>query len=120
MNEYRAVGDWNRWRKTEVLEEKACPSANLSTTNPTWTGVGLNPCLRGEMPATTRLSHITTFCCYSQGKFVRGHTTKAYRESEVKNSTHSLMLVLYRPPAALPRSEQLCLLGPTKYVIIFT
>jgi hypothetical protein len=35
--------------------EKTCPSATLSTTNPTW----INPGLRGERPATNRLSHGT-------------------------------------------------------------
>jgi hypothetical protein len=36
---------------------KSCPSATLSTTNPTWTDPGPNPGLRGERPATNRLSH---------------------------------------------------------------
>jgi hypothetical protein len=36
---------------------KTCPSATLSTTNPTWTDPGSNPGLRGEWPATNRLSH---------------------------------------------------------------
>jgi hypothetical protein len=35
---------------------ETCPSATLSTTNPTWTDPGSNPCLRGEMLATNRLS----------------------------------------------------------------
>jgi hypothetical protein len=39
--------------------EKTCTSATLSTTNPTWTDPGSNPGLRGEMPATNRLSHGT-------------------------------------------------------------
>jgi hypothetical protein len=38
---------------------KICPSATLSTTNPTWTDSGSNPGLRGERPATDRLSHGT-------------------------------------------------------------
>jgi hypothetical protein len=40
---------------------KTCPSATLSTTNPTWTNPGSNPGLRGERPATNRLSHGTAF-----------------------------------------------------------
>jgi hypothetical protein len=32
----------------------------LSTTNPTWIFPGVNPCLRGERPATNDLSHGTT------------------------------------------------------------
>jgi hypothetical protein len=39
--------------------EKTCPSATLSTTNPTWIDPGSNPGLRGERPATNRLSHGT-------------------------------------------------------------
>jgi hypothetical protein len=38
---------------------KICPSATLSTTNPTWTDPKSNPCLRSERPATNRLSHGT-------------------------------------------------------------
>ena len=40
---------------------KTCPSATLSTTNPTWTGPGSNLGLRGERLATNRLSHGTAF-----------------------------------------------------------
>jgi hypothetical protein len=38
---------------------KTCPIATLSTTNPTWTDPGSNLGLRGERPATNRLSHGT-------------------------------------------------------------
>jgi hypothetical protein len=38
---------------------KTCPSATSSTKNPTWTDPGSNPSLRGEKPATNRLSHGT-------------------------------------------------------------
>jgi hypothetical protein len=44
--------------ETEVLGENL-PSATLSTTNPTWIDLGTNPGLRGERPATNRLSHGT-------------------------------------------------------------
>jgi hypothetical protein len=33
---------------------KTCPTATLSTTNPTWTDPGSNPGLRCERPATNR------------------------------------------------------------------
>jgi hypothetical protein len=46
------------WRKT-------CPSATLSTTNPTWTDPRWNRGLRGESPATNRLSHGTASCATS-------------------------------------------------------
>jgi hypothetical protein len=38
---------------------KTCPSATLSTTNPTYTDPGSNPGLRGGRPAANRLSHGT-------------------------------------------------------------
>jgi hypothetical protein len=38
---------------------KTCPSATLSTTNPTWIDPGANPGLRGESPATNDLSRGT-------------------------------------------------------------
>jgi hypothetical protein len=38
---------------------KICPSATLSTKNPTWTDPGPRPGLRGERPATNRLTHGT-------------------------------------------------------------
>jgi hypothetical protein len=34
----------------------------LFTTNPTWTDLGSNPGLRGERPATKRLSHNLLLC----------------------------------------------------------
>jgi hypothetical protein len=48
--------------ETEVLGENL-PSANLSTTNPKWINPGANPGLRGERPATNRLSHGTPTKC---------------------------------------------------------
>jgi hypothetical protein len=41
-------------RKT--TERKTCSIATLSITNPTWTGRGTNPGLRGEKLATDRLN----------------------------------------------------------------
>jgi hypothetical protein len=38
---------------------KTCPSATLSTTNPTWIDLGTNPGLRGDRPVTDDLSHGT-------------------------------------------------------------
>jgi len=34
-----------------VIGEKVCPSATSSTTDPTWTGLVLNPDDRGESPS---------------------------------------------------------------------
>jgi hypothetical protein len=49
--------------ETEVLGENL-PSATLSTTNPPWIDPGANPGLRGERPATNRLSHGTALTWY--------------------------------------------------------
>jgi hypothetical protein len=43
-------------RRTRI---KTCPSATLSTTNPTWIDHGANPGLRGERPAANYLSYGT-------------------------------------------------------------
>jgi hypothetical protein len=43
--------------ENQSTREKTCPSATLSTTNPTWTDPGSNPGLRGGRPAANRLSH---------------------------------------------------------------
>jgi hypothetical protein len=43
--------------KNRSTRGKTCPSATLSTTNPTWTDPGSNPGFRDGRPATNRLSH---------------------------------------------------------------
>jgi hypothetical protein len=51
---------WNEIdRGKPTTRRKTCPSANLSTTNPTWTDPGSNPGLRSERPETNSLSHGT-------------------------------------------------------------
>jgi hypothetical protein len=52
---------WNEIdrRKPKYLGGKTCPSATLSTTNPTRTDSGSKPGLQGGRPATNRLSHGT-------------------------------------------------------------
>jgi hypothetical protein len=50
---YIVTGENRRTRR------KTCPSATLSTTNPTWIDQDANPGLRGERPATNDLSHGT-------------------------------------------------------------
>jgi hypothetical protein len=46
-------------RGIQSCRKGTCCSAILSTTNRTWTELGSNPGLRGERPATNRLSHGT-------------------------------------------------------------
>jgi hypothetical protein len=43
--------------KNRRTQRETCPSATLSTNNPTRTDPEANPGLRGEMPATNRPSH---------------------------------------------------------------
>jgi hypothetical protein len=43
----------------DCMWREICPSATLSTTNPTWTGQVLNLGVYGEWLATNRLSHVT-------------------------------------------------------------
>jgi hypothetical protein len=51
---------WNEnWQGKLKYWEKTCPSATLSTTNPTWPDLGSNPGRRGGKPATNRLSYDT-------------------------------------------------------------
>jgi hypothetical protein len=45
--------------KNRRTRRKTCPSATLSTTNPTWVDSGANQGLRGERAATNYLSHNT-------------------------------------------------------------
>jgi hypothetical protein len=48
---------WNEdWQGEPQYSEKTCPSATLSTTNPTWPDPGANPGRRG---GTNRLSYLS-------------------------------------------------------------
>jgi hypothetical protein len=51
--------EWRLAGETEMYSEKTCPSATLSTTNPTSLDPVLNPGRRGGEPATIRLSYGT-------------------------------------------------------------
>jgi hypothetical protein len=49
---------WNEdWQVKPKYSEKTCPSATLSTTNPTCLDPVMNPGRRGGKPATNRLSY---------------------------------------------------------------
>jgi hypothetical protein len=50
-------GEMRIGRVKPKYSEKTCPSATLSTTNPTLPDSGLNPGHRGGKPATNRLSY---------------------------------------------------------------
>jgi hypothetical protein len=56
---------WNEdWQGKPKYSEKTCPSATLSTTNPTCLDLDLNPGRRGGKPATNRLSYGVAFVIY--------------------------------------------------------
>ena len=46
---------------------KTCSSITLPVTNPTWTGSGPSPELRGERPATTYVTYLSQFSEYNKG-----------------------------------------------------
>jgi hypothetical protein len=48
-------------RENRSTRGKTCPSATLSTTNPTWIDPGSKPGLRGGRPAANRLNHGTAY-----------------------------------------------------------
>jgi hypothetical protein len=72
----------HRWNeiyrgKPKYSGKKTCPSATLSSTNPTWTDPGLNLGLRGERPATKRLNHGTAMRSYlTHASFISSHSIK--------------------------------------------
>jgi hypothetical protein len=49
------------WQGKPKNSEKICPSATLSTTNPTWFDLGSNSGHRGGKPAANRLSYSAAF-----------------------------------------------------------
>jgi hypothetical protein len=49
------------WQGKPKYSEKTCPSATLSTTNPTRHDLGSNPGRRYGKPAINRLSYDTAF-----------------------------------------------------------
>jgi hypothetical protein len=67
------VHQWNEIdRGKPTTRRKTCPSATLSTTNLTWTDPGSSPGVRGERPATNRLSHGTAFISFTaSGNFFK-------------------------------------------------
>jgi hypothetical protein len=62
---------WNEdWQGKPKYSEKTCPSATLSTTNPTCPDPGSNPGRRGRKQATNRLSY---GAAYIRTIFKTGH-----------------------------------------------
>jgi hypothetical protein len=55
-------GWYENWQGKPKYSEKTCPSATLSTTNPTWSDLDSNPGRCGGKSATNRLSYSTASC----------------------------------------------------------
>jgi hypothetical protein len=73
---------------------KTCPSATLSTTNPTWIELGSNPGLRGGRPAANLLSHGTAY----KHSYYRGFQcgrTYVHRCTYVYNALLHIEVCLY-------------------------
>jgi hypothetical protein len=52
------------WQGKSKYSEKTCPNVTLSTTNPTYPDMGLNPDRGGGKSATNRLSYGTANCLW--------------------------------------------------------
>jgi hypothetical protein len=80
---------------------ETCPSATLSTTNPTWIDQGANPGLRGERPATNDLSHVTALrCILSRAKvsFAAFRVSSAFQAAYMSLSSPSTAVCLWQSP----------------------
>jgi hypothetical protein len=67
--------------------EKTCPGTTLSTTNPTWPDLGLNPGRRGGKPATNRFSYGAANDCIVSTLYLLW-----WRNERKKVHTHNMML----------------------------
>jgi hypothetical protein len=56
---------WSMGVMINTDREKTCSRATLSTTNPTWTDLGVNRGLRGEKTATDGLTCVSVSVCAS-------------------------------------------------------
>jgi hypothetical protein len=86
---------WNEdWKGKPKYSEKTCPSATLSTTNPTWPDPGSNPGRRGGKPATNRLSYGAA--PYNGALRTPGNTLCTYKSS-IRNHENKLSFERHRP-----------------------
>jgi hypothetical protein len=81
--EYGALVEWYQQGKTKILKRNTCPSATLSTKNPTQTGLESNPGFYGDWPATNFLNHSRTYendinCVYTSRKVSGTHNSHCF------------------------------------------
>jgi hypothetical protein len=102
---------WNEdWQGKPKYAENTCPSATLSTTNPTWLDPGLNLGRHSGKPATNHLSYGTTnntgLVNYLLNKIQNEFTSllgnKVWAEiiSHINRAKYFLLLFNYTPEAA--------------------
>jgi hypothetical protein len=85
---------WNEnWQGKPKYSEKTCPSATLSTTNPTSPDVGSNLGCRGGKPATNRLSYGMTLGRTSYGRGIgSSHTLYLHRAQKSRNRSGHIFM----------------------------
>jgi hypothetical protein len=80
---------WNEnWQEKLKYSEKTCPSANLSTTNPTWHNLGSNPGRCGGKPATNRQR-------YGTAELENLHTLQSKAENKKSLSFFSTLTYIF-------------------------
>jgi hypothetical protein len=78
---------WNEnWQRKQKYSEKICPSATLSTTNPTWHDKGSSPGHQCGKPAINRLSYGTTPRKSNYSRFSDRWLVLGCTESDAKRS----------------------------------
>jgi hypothetical protein len=87
---------WRIWWNEDLqgkpkYSEKTCPSATLSTTNPTWRDPGSNPGRRGGKPATNRLSYGAAQEMYLLDDSIAYVDTAVTGSAEVRDSLLSIL-----------------------------
>jgi hypothetical protein len=103
----------HRWNETDrgkpTTRRKTCPSATLSTTNPTWT----DPGLRGERPATNRLSHGTATSAVVN--IIASNVGSPGLEFRPAYRIFNIQRLLYVPITVTSRSTAFC----AEYIDVF-
>jgi hypothetical protein len=72
-------------RKNRGTRRRTCPSAALSTMNPTWIDPGANSGLRGERPGSNHLSHVTA-------RFVSAYSIQSEKRLKTRDNLGNLLI----------------------------
>jgi hypothetical protein len=93
---------WNEdWQGKPKYSKKTCPSATLSTTNPTWADPGSNPGRRGGKPATNCLSYGAASPAYYIWTYgaptLTGRHLVSFRMADVNVNEYGMNCYSYKP-----------------------